>query len=436
MDMTPGEPGNEKDRLCNENMTSLYNVKDTGKPVHEKGRLCNSSNTNGFLADQAAFSSTIDALFFLIMISIVAVLLMPSIMADNQYEAAGYTVTQEFDTHLLESLLGSSADEFEYKIAPLAVVNISIPSNTITQDPIKTLFTKEQKHRTFVDLVAESMILNLMMDNNGSGVYLNPITKEHPNATCDMIRSYLDSTIEGRYNYRFESHWYPVSGFPLGSDIIIGDAFPSDSIRQNAKLTLPFTDVALKHDIFEEVNDSVLSDALESSSNETMRIKLHDGFNNSIDVAARGSAGMIVRSTFPSAYLLSLNKTIPDTQNNQSGIISVPEGADILDPDLVVAACLLNYTANTVAGMDMEIPGDRILSGLVSLVEEGLVSAIQEQVAFQLKADMSGEINRTVYDIINGGDFDNAKVLRDIQVQSICKRVNYGDVDIELILWQ
>lgn len=406
-------------------------VKESG---HDKG--CLGANSKNILTDQTAFSSTIDAMFFLVMISIAAILLMPSIMADNQYDAAGYTAIQEFDTHLLESLLSSSADEFEYEIAPLAVVNISIPSNSITEGPMKTLFGREQNHRTFSDIVAESMALNLMMDNNGSRVYLNPIAKEHSTATTAMMQSYLDSKIGGRYNYRFEAHWYPVSGFLLGSDIIVGGTPPHDAIRQNTKLTLPFTFVVSKNDIFESMNDSVLADAIGSSSNETMRAILYDGFNESINVAARGSAEMIVESIFPSEHLNSLNSTGSGTQSDGLGIISTPDAADTLDPDLVIAAYLLNYTANTVVGLDIEIPENVILTGLVARIEKALIDAIQEQIASQLKTDMSDEINSTVTGIINDSDFGSAQSLRDVQVGSIHRRVNSGGVDIELMLWQ
>ena len=397
---------------------------------------CLDVNGKNILTDQTAFSSTVDAMFFLVMISIAAVILMPSIMADNQYDAAGYTAIQEFDTHLLESILSSSMDEFEYEIKTLAVVNISIPSNSITQGPMKTLFGKEQNHRTFSDIVAESMALNLMMDNNGSRMYLNPIAKEHSTATTAMMKSYLDSKIGGRYNYRFEAHWYPVSGFPLGSDIIVGDVAPNDAIRQNAKLTLPFTFVASKNDIFETVNDSILANARGNSSNETMREILHDGFNDSINVAARGSAEMIVGLIFPSEHLDSLNKTGSGTQSDRLGIISTPDAVDTLDPDLVIAAYLLDYTANTVVGLDMEIPADIILSEMVDRVEEALVNVMQDRIASQLKVDMMNEINSTVTDIISASDFDSARTLRDAQVESIYRRVNSGGVDIELMLWQ
>ncbi|MGP8337286.1 MAG: DUF7284 family protein, partial [Methanosarcinaceae archaeon] len=374
-----------------------------------------------FLSGQTAFSSTVDALFFLLMVSVAAVVLMPYTIADKQYEAAEYSATQEFDTHLLKSLLKIRANEFEYQIEPLALVNISMPSVTM-QNSVKALFGKEQGHRTFADFLAESMALNLMMDNNGSKVYLNPMAEEHSIATEEMIRSYLDSKIGERYNYRFEAHWYPVSGFSLGSDIVIGNEPPPDSIRQNTIITLPFT-ITQANDVFEAVSDPVLSDALGSSSNEIMCTKLHDGFNDSIDAAARGAAVMIVRSTFPSSHMVSINRTKYNT-----GIV--------LDPDLVITACFLDYTANTIADMDVEIPEDIILTDLVSLVEEGLVFAMQEQIAFRLKTDMSGEINNTVSGIIDSSDIGDAKVLRDIQVESIHRRVDCSGVNVELMIWQ
>ena len=389
-------------------------------------------------ADRMAFSSIIDAMFFLVMISIAAVLLMPSIMTDNQYDSAEYAAIQEFDTHILESILISNVGEFEYEIEPLLFVNISIPSNSITQNPMNTLFGKEQNHRTFSDIVAESMSLNLMMETNNTRIYLNPIAKEHSTATTAIMQSYLDRKIRGRYNYnfRFEAHWYPVSGFSLGSDIIVGDTPPPDAIRQNAKITLPSIYMVSKNDILETVNDSVLSDVLESSSNETMRTRLHDGFNNSIDAAATGAAEMIVNLIFPSEYLHSLNKTTSGRQSDQLGIISAPDNADIVGPDLVIAAYLLSHTANAVAGLDIGISDDMVSSDIVSIIGDELINAMHEQIAFQLKIDMSDEINSTVDDIINSSDFESAQSLRDVQVGSIYRKVNGGGADIELILWQ
>ena len=47
--------------------------------------------------NEDAFSSTLDAIFFLVLISISAVILLPNIAAEDQYRTAGYISTQKMD---------------------------------------------------------------------------------------------------------------------------------------------------------------------------------------------------------------------------------------------------------------------------------------------------------------------------------------------------
>ncbi len=95
------------------------------------------------------------------LISLAGVLLMPSMQAEKQYTAAGYVTSSELDIYLLESLLSCKLEDFEYEISPLSAVNISIPENSVVENPSHTLFGKEQKHRTFADLIAEYLALSL-----------------------------------------------------------------------------------------------------------------------------------------------------------------------------------------------------------------------------------------------------------------------------------
>lgn len=109
--------------------------------------------------DQSAISSTIDSLFFLVLVSIAAVILMPSIMVTDQDEALYYRSTQELDTYLLESLLSSKVEGFEYTYSPLAMSRINIPDNSAIEEPLKVSIVKEQNHITYSDLIAEDLML-------------------------------------------------------------------------------------------------------------------------------------------------------------------------------------------------------------------------------------------------------------------------------------
>ncbi len=102
------------------------------------------------------------------LISLAGILLMPSMQAERQYGAAGYVTSSELDVYLLESLLSCKLEDFEYEISPLLALNISIPENSVVESPSHALFGKEQKHRTFADLIAEYLALSLTVSNNDS----------------------------------------------------------------------------------------------------------------------------------------------------------------------------------------------------------------------------------------------------------------------------
>ena len=113
------------------------------------------------IAEYSDYSTVFDALFLLVLVSLAGVLLMPSLQAEKQYVAAGYVTSSELDTYVLESLLSCKLDDFEYEITPLSALNISMPENSVVKNTSHTLFEKEQKHRTFADMIAEYLALFL-----------------------------------------------------------------------------------------------------------------------------------------------------------------------------------------------------------------------------------------------------------------------------------
>ena len=120
------------------------------------------------IAEYSGYSTVFDALFLLVLVSLAGVLLMPSLQAEKQYVAAGYVTSSELDTYVLESLLSCKLDDFEYEITPLSALNISMPENSVVKNTSHTLFEKEQKHRTFADMIAEYLALSLTLSNNVS----------------------------------------------------------------------------------------------------------------------------------------------------------------------------------------------------------------------------------------------------------------------------
>ncbi|WP_135606710.1 hypothetical protein [Methanococcoides sp. NM1] len=382
------------------------------------------------IEDQRAFSSTADALFFLVLISIATVILMPSIMAERQYDAAAYTATQDFDKHLLSSLLNSNVDDFEYEITPLAITGITIPENALINDPINTMFGRQQHHRTFADMIAEDMVLTLAMDDNGTSRYINPIAQEHKEKTSDVIASYLDARIGGRYDYHLQANWEPVEDYPLKNSISVGITPPYNAIRQSSRITLPLNTRTSRDELFVNINDSMLEE-LHNSSNSTKFSAYHEAFNTTIEEASTSTAELITDIVFPSDYLRSLIRQ-DITQRTETVFISNPQD-DNEDPEMLIAEYILNYSMNTIYGSS-SMPAE-LNNSIISIIEKEIIERNQQNIATHLHNDMDQKINEAVSQMVNSTNINTTKELRDVQADEIYGKVNNGYVDITLSIW-
>ncbi|WP_135388955.1 DUF7284 family protein [Methanolobus halotolerans] len=390
-----------------------------------------------FLNDESAFSSNLDSIFFLILISISAVILMPALMAEEQYKSAGYVSTQDINTHILSSLLSSRADEFEYMFEPseIAGYNLTLPEGSMSNNAEKTLYGREQKHRTFADIIAEDLVLGITLEKNGSNVYLNPMARVHSVSTEEAIESYLDAMIGKRYQYRFEAHWKLVSGYHLGSEIEIGDTPPVNSFKQSAKLSLPPGYSPSREEFFKSMNNSVLLAAITSPDTQK---ELNDGYNKSIDTASRGAAEAITTIIFPAEYLQTLNTTDMSLKSEQLSLISSPDSINSCNPEILIALHNTKYIANDVFGLETIVPLDSesVSLDLIDTIEDNMIDTNKDEISAYLKEDMSGEIDQTVLNIMNATDNKTRISLHEEQMESIYRRVNQGGADIILFLWQ
>jgi hypothetical protein len=387
---------------------------------------------NNIIQNETAFSSTLDAIFFLVLISISAVILLPNIAAEDQYQTAGYISTQEMDTHLLNSILSSKLDTFKYTLKPaeLAGYNLSIPNSSMMKNIEETLYQREQKHRTFADIIAENLVLSLEIRNNGTNTPLNPMTAKHKIEAEAVMETFLEREIGGRYNYRLEARWYPVNDY-IGSEIIIGDIAPDDAIRQNTKISLPLEPLFSRNHIFDSMNDSTFQNILASGNPE---YELHNGFNGSIDIASFYAAQTVTNITFPGQYMRTLTNANTGNNGEQLSLISSPE-ENAQNPEFLLVLKMINYTANGIYGLNTTIPNQNISMDFVNLIESNIVNHNKINIASYIKKDMSVEINQSIIMILNETDINNKLKIRDKQLDSICRRYDTGGADMVLFLW-
>lgn len=390
-----------------------------------------------YIRESSAYSTVFDALFLLVLISLSGVLLMPSLQTDEQYIAAGYVTSSELDSYLLESFLSCKLEDFEYEISPLSALNISVPENSVVESPAHTLFGKEQKHRTFADLTAEYLTISLTLSNNGSAVSLNPLAEDYSNQASETIAAYLDRKVAGRFSYRFEAYWHPVEAFPLESELIIGEEPPADAIRQSTKLSMPlYASAPSKDALLACVNDSVL-EASHNASEEEASTALFQAFNASLDAVALEGEETVIELLFPSDYLGSVFGEEADESfetllygvSENTGEENSPSTEDEFNAylsDLLETGFTLNF----------ETDSENASAAELSLLEALLADHIKEEIRAELEAEFSGEINETVYAILEAEDLSEAQALRDTELESIYRQINPGGARIVLYLWK
>lgn len=386
--------------------------------------------------DDRGFSTSIDAILFLILVSISAAILFPSIAADEQYRSASYTSAQDIDTKLMSTIMSSTVQDFEYTVKPaeLTGIEVNLSEDSIIENAEKTLFAKEQKHRTFSDLVAEGLVLGLVIDQNGTEKHLNPMTKMQNIETGKAIEEHLERTIGQRYNYRFEAHWQPVSGYNIQSDIIIGGNAPENAVKQKVRISLPVTYTTTKNDIYGPVNESSICAALNSSDPDK---ELHDMFYSSIVIASEGASEIITEIVFPYEYLSSLNGTEISIDSEQLACIAGPDNANYSSPVIKGALGCMNYTVKDLYGLNVEMTPEEQSIGLdiVDMVHDLIKKKNTKQISEHILHVQNDNINRTVAQICNASDGSNRIELANTQLSKIYRNSNSGGADVILMIW-
>ena len=386
--------------------------------------------------DDRGFSSSIDAILFLVLVSVSAVILFPSLAADEQYRSASYSSAQDMDTRLMNTIMSSTLEEFEYTVKPaeLAGIDVNLSEDSLLGNAEDTLFAKEQQHRTFSDLVAEGLALGLVMEKNGTEKPLNPMTKMQSIETEKAIEEHLERTIGQRYNYRFEAHWQPVTGHNIHSEIIVGETAPEDAIKQKARISMPVTFTINRDDIYQPFNETSVYTAVNSPDPDK---ELHDMFNSSIVTAAGGASEIITEIVFPYEYLSSLNGTEISIDSEQLACIAGPDNENYSSPIITSALGCMNYTVKDLYGLNVELTPEKQSISLdfvdmaYGLIKEKNTDLISEHIF----GSQSDDINQTIALMCNASDNDTRLELANSQLLKIYKTANPGGADIIIMIW-
>jgi hypothetical protein len=383
------------------------------------------------LRDTGAFSSVIDTLLFLVLISVCGVILAPSIVGNSQITALHDENAAEHNSQILLSLQNGRIDDFTYTVAGTQMdylvnetLGASAVDSGIYQTSKKLVAGRELKHKTFADLASESVASQFIIQYNDSTVRLNLLTDEYRSNINTQMQEYLDNQIGERYNYHVSIVWRPFRDIPIGGETQMGKAVPDTAYVESAWITMPyhteFTRYYVENLIDSELNEIGIdlehADEVPRDETETqISGHINDAINLTVDNAVEIVVEMTIDNTLENAQT-ALNQQIDNAvPGNNSGISDV-----ILDGILEELKNDPGFIENSSQALSVQIT-----EYLQQIVREEVHKVTQDEVA-----GFASEI--TDQYISNAA---SAEELRDQVLDYVFSRIDISRARMTLALW-
>ncbi len=384
--------------------------------------------------DTKAFSSTVDIMLFLLMVSLSSVVLMPVMLSSGHNAAVQDVAAYKFDEQLLQSLLNSRVEGFEYTAVPSAMSGMVLDphENSMFICQGSEIFTKEHATRTFADLIAEGMLFSLREEEDGIYHYLYPFGAGYSEATENILKEHLTRRMGGRYNYRLEASWQPVPGCGPSGQIIVGAIPPEKAFRQSALLSVPYTCTVSLSDISSPASDLNFISALSSSQKEH---QLCNMFEQCMSLAASNASRSIVEIYYPEENLRKICSEQPNDMIIGDSLMGPPScdrntGRNIA---IDILGNAVNATANMCSGPSSNVT--MLREDHVSLVGNQLRQERTNEIYSYLSGVLSEEVNATVQAMMQTNDSITLFELRDKQLHSIYMHVRPLPAEVTLVIW-
>jgi hypothetical protein len=384
-----------------------------------------------FLIDTSGFSTTFDVILFLILISICAVILLPSITGNTQINSALSSKNQENSGDMLLTLLNGRVDDFEYTVAgdQMDALAGTFNNSSVYSAGKKIIAGKEMKHKTFSDIAAENAAGQWVIYHNGTTTKLNCMMTDYSNRSRNIIKNYLDTQIGDRYSYNFTVIWRPFTNVPIGGNLDIGEPVPHSAYVESTYISMPyhrgFTRNQVEEIIEHNFNNSELGNLSstldELKANETARIDLENEITNTINDAindtVNGSVDLVVDEKLGPMLDGARNKMMEDVNNLSSGS-GMPLGQELNDR--------INYTLDEENASINGTMSDKLKFYLKTAAKEDIQSASGEEIKSLTTEIVDMYVNNAM----------TTDEVKDRILTEVFSRVNINRAQATLSIWE
>lgn len=288
-----------------------------------------------FYPDERGFSTTFDVLLFLVLISIAAVILLPTITGNIQVKSVIESKSQSESSRILTTILNGRVDEFGYTPAGEQLDTIAGPLNdsSVYLAGKKLILGREIRHKVFSDLAAEDAAAQWVIYHNGQRILLNILLTNYTSSLDSEMKEYLDRQLGDRYSYNLTVVWRPIVNAPLGSDIRIGEQVPDNAFVETAYITMPY-----KVDLTRERVEMIVNESFNSTFGNISSTfaYLKNEASNRTQIEAEISQEIFdsINTTIDEAVVILMDETIvpviDEAQDAVAGQINslLPEGGN------------------------------------------------------------------------------------------------------------
>ena len=204
-----------------------------------------------FCKNNLGISVMYDAVLFIVMVSISAVVLLPALHSTIALDSSVETHREHIADDALNTYLVSRVNTFSYKVGGDIIddiagsIGIDNSSDGLYASITNWLLAREQRHKTYAALLAENLGCQFRLPisifgTNRCNIFTGDYDRQFQNETKKFFTKYLG----GKYHFNLSAWWHPIKGVDFGGKFSIGHKPPNTNCHvSHSIIMMPYSPV-------------------------------------------------------------------------------------------------------------------------------------------------------------------------------------------------
>jgi len=194
--------------------------------------------------DDRGYSTIIDAILFLAMVSLCAFILHAAMAGEERQKAVTDAGLRATASSALASLESVKADYFEYNILGDRAEGIAEkcgidPGAWLYRETARAVLGRGSRHKAVMEIAAEDAACQFTLRHDGKTIRLNQLTGDYDRKARGLVNESLRRRLDRRYGYNFTLRWVPFRGIPMEGSLSCGKCVPERAAAFSAYVTMP-----------------------------------------------------------------------------------------------------------------------------------------------------------------------------------------------------